>query len=215
MIRRVIGSAVLAGALTFGLSSLALADTFPGPAGNETSASAAFAQVIKGVEYDWTLVADRDTIAGYSHLDASYFATVDITCHGGDQNGQPGTRFISFWAEASVPFFVTANLGAAVAGARVTGTETTSDTCTNSDTIVAKTFAVGFALHATSAATTFTDQQCVDFSDTGNAPMRLTETRTGRKAAGTALVNGRYFSATDGSISRLQWSSVPDPSCTP
>ena len=215
MIRRVLGSVVMAAALTFGLSSLALADTFPGPAGNETSAFSAFTQFANGVRYDWFLFADRDTVAGYSHLDVSYSATVDVTCHGGDQDGQAGALLISFGAEASVPFVVTRKLSAATAGARVTGTQDTYDTCTGTDTTVVKSFAVRFAMHATSAPTSFTQQQCVDFSDAGDAPMLLTETGTGRTAAGTALVNGQRFGVTDGSIGRLQWSSVPDPSCAP
>ena len=140
---------------------------------------------------------------------------MDITCHGGDQDGQPGNRFISFGAEASVPFIVAAKLGAAVAGAKVTGTEDTYDTCTNTDTTVARSFAFGFSLHATSGPTTFSDQQCIDFSDGGDAPMLLTETGTGRTAAGTALLNGRRFSVTDGGIGHLEWSSVADPSCAP
>jgi len=215
MIRRALGSVLLAAVLMFSLSALTLADTFPGPTGNETVASAAFTQVSDGVHYDWTLFADRETIAGYSHLDASYFARVDITCHGGNQEGQAGSLSISFGAEASVPFIVTSKLSAAVARASVTGTEDTYNTCTDTDSFVVKSFAVRFALHATGAPTTFTQQQCIDFSESGDAPMLLTETTTDRTAAGMARVNGQRFAVTDGGIGRLQWSSVPDPSCAP
>ncbi len=192
-------------------ASVASANTFGAPNGNETFADLGFSQTVNGVSYSWDLRADRDTVAGTSVLDASYSAEIDDgICRGGDQDGQPGFRSISFFGESSVRFIVGPKLGSATAGARVTGVEDTFDSCTNADTVVTKTFAVRFAAHATSGPTTFPEQQCIDFGD--GVLMNLTGTTTIRDAAGVALVNHRAFAAV-GSIGHHQWSSVPDPSC--
>ena len=213
MVSRVLFSLVLATTLTLGMASAVLADTFPGPAGNQTTAFAGFAQVVNGVRYDWSLSADRDTVAGYSRVSAFYSATIDITCHGGDLDGQPGERFVSFYGEASASFVVPANLAAAFAGAKVRGIEDTYSTCTDTGTSRSKSLTFGFALHAASRPSPFGTEQCVDFSDEGDSPMLLTLTGKGRSAAGIASVNGQAFRVTDGSIGHQQWSSVPDPSC--
>jgi hypothetical protein len=213
MVSRVLVSLVLAATLTIGMASAVLADTFPGPAGNQTTAYAAFTRVVNGVRYDWWLSADRDTVAGYSRVSASYSATIDITCHGGEWDGQPGNRFISFYGEVDKRFIVAGKLAAAVAGGKVSGTQDTYDTCTDTSTSRAKTVTFKFALHATSRLSTYTREQCVDFSEEGDSPQRLTQTGKGRTAAGTALVNGRRFAITDGGIGHLRWNSVDDPSC--
>ncbi len=213
MVSRVLVSLALATTLTLGMASAVLADTFSGPAGNQTTALAEFTQVVNGNRYDWSLAADRDKVARYSRVSASYSAIIDFTCHGGGLDGQPGERLISFYGEARAPFVIPANLAAAVAAAKVRGTEYTYDSCTDTHTSRSKTVTFGFALHATSRPSPSDLQQCIDFSDEGDSPMLLTLTGRGRTAAGLAVVNGRAFSVRNGSISHQQWSSVPDPTC--
>ena len=213
MVSRVSISLALAVTLTIGLASVVSADTFPGPAGNQTSALALFTRVVDGVAYDWYLSADRDSVAGYSKVYASYSASIDVTCHGGDFDGEPGNRFISFYGEADKRFVVPTNLAAAVAGGTVSGTEDSYDSCTDTSTSRARTITFKFALHATARATTYNQEQCVDFSENGDSPMRLTLANRSRTAAGTALVNGRRVAIREGGISNQRWSSVDDASC--
>lgn len=205
MIRRTLSGLVGAAVLTLSLASTALADTPPD--GDETSASGSFTQTIAGVEYAWSVQAVRDTVAGTRFVAASSSAAVDTTCHGGDQDGQPGVRFITFSGQATVPIVIPPSLRLAVAGARVRGSETTFDSCTGTETVVGRSHTVALALVATAAAQTSSGQKCID------AEQMLSSTFTFRTAAGSAFVDGHRFPVTDGVIGHNVWSTRPDPSC--
>jgi hypothetical protein len=191
--------------LTFSLASTSLADTLPD--GNSTFASGSFTQNVMGVEYAWSVTADRDTVPGTTFVIASYNAAVDITCHGGDQDGQPGARFITFSGQGRAAILIPANLGIAIAGARVRGTQTIADSCTGTETLVDKAYTVALALRATAPAETSSGQKCVD------PEQLLSSTFTSRTAAGFAHIGGRRFAVDDGIIGHHVWTYQLDPSC--
>ncbi|OGO57424.1 MAG: hypothetical protein A2Z32_04145 [Chloroflexi bacterium RBG_16_69_14] len=205
MIRRTLTSLSGAAVLTLSLASTSLAETLPN--GNVTFASGSFTQTIKGVEYAWFVRAARNTVDGTTAVTASYNTAVDTTGHGGDQDGQPGARFISFNGQGTVPILIPATLGFAIAGARLHGTETTFDTCTGAEAVVNKRHTVALALEATAPAETSSGQKCVDTEQV------LKSTFTFRTAAGFAFVNGRRSAVADGTIGHDVWSYQPDPSC--
>lgn len=205
MVRRTLASLIGAVVLTLSFASSAFAETLPN--GDETFASGSFSQTIKGVDYAWFVQAWRDAVNGTTIVAASYSTAVGTICHGGDQDGQPGARFITFNGQATVPILIPANLGIAIAGAKVHGTETTFDSCTGMETAVAKRHTVALALKAAAPSDTSSGEKCFDTEQV------LSSTFTSRTAVGFALVDGRRSAVADGTIGHHVWSYRPDPSC--
>jgi hypothetical protein len=201
MIRRTLTGLVGAVVLVLSLASTALAEE---PNGNETFGSGFFTRTVDGVDYNWFIQADRETVLGTSLVFANYNAAVDTTC----DNGDPGALSIIFSGQATVPIAIPRNLGYAVGGARIRGTETTFDFCTGLETQVDKSFTVGLALVATAPPVTSSDAKCI------GAGQLFSSSFTFRTAAGSAFVNGRRFTITGGIIGHQVWSTTADPTCT-
>ena len=196
-------SVIGATALLLALASPALAEENV----DSTFGAATFTQTMRGVTYDWHIEAGRDNGAGTTMVIASYSSAVDTTCRGGDQDGQPGYRFISFTGHASAPVLIPANLGFAIAGARIHGPETVFDSCTNSETTVDRSYTIALALRATARAVTSSGQKCA------NEEQMVSSTFTFRTAAGSAVINGRRSAVTDGILGHDVATYEPDPSC--
>jgi hypothetical protein len=203
MIRRALTGLIGAAVLTLSLALPSLAASPIEPISDETSATGFFTQNVKGVVYEWTVLASRDTVLDTTFVGATSFGVIDTIC----QDGSTGSRSIQFIGQTSVPILIPASLRFAIAGARVYGTETTSDSCTGTETQVDKTYAVALALVATSRAVTSSGQKCID------AEHLLISTFTFRAAAGSGFINGQRLTTTNGTISHGVMSLRSDSSC--
>jgi hypothetical protein len=172
-----------------------------------TFGSATFTQIAGGVQRGWQVQASTEALAGVTVMRASYSAAQDTTCRGGGQDGQPGFRSISFSGESPALLRIPRSLAAAVAGARVQGTETTFDSCTGLETSRARTFTIGLALRAIEEAVTSSGAKCIDTEQV------LDSTFTFRTATGGVLLDGRP-KATDSALIAHEVSIyTADPAC--
>jgi hypothetical protein len=208
--RRILAGLV-AGSLILVTASGALAATFGSP-GVLTEADAPFVQVIGGQQYQWFVSAQRDEVAGVTTIYASYSTSRPIRCG----HGISGAIDTS-WSNdgASGTFVVGPKLGSAIAAARVTGTESTFNECTGTETDKIRSFTVGFVLLGSRPVTTSIDQQdCVDFGPPVGV-LDVTQTTTFRDALGTGFVNGRAFGSSGGDIFHQVTTGVADAACPP
>jgi hypothetical protein len=205
MIRPTLAALIGAAVLTVGVTTAAFADALPNT--DETFSSAQFTLRADGVDTSWSVLATRDARSGSSIVAASASAFVDTTCQGGDQDGQPGFRSVSFTGQRSVRFLIPTSLRIAAAGARIHGTETTFDSCSGSETVVDKSYVVGLAVSATGPAVTSSGEKCIDTEQV------LSSTFTFRTAAGAALIDDWHVAVADAVIGHQVSTYRLDPIC--
>jgi hypothetical protein len=185
-LKRLVGGLGLAAALLLGTAPPAAADTFPQPPFDMSFAGASWVEVVRGVEYSWSMGTTIDHLTGETSVFVGYFASYEIRCGGG------GTGQADVFFDAIGPGFarIRSDLSLALAAANVQGTEFTFRSCGDrfSESSRPRRFSVGLALRANGDPEVSTNQGCVDFED-GNGPILVTDTITSRSAQGVATVD--------------------------
>jgi hypothetical protein len=205
MIRRTLTGLIGATLITVGLAGPVAADVLPDT--DEMAGSASFAQTVGAVVRDWHVEARSEAFSGVTVMGASFSAGLDTTCHGGDQDGQPGFRSILFTGESPAALRIPGSLAVAVAGARVEGTETTFDSCTGLETTRTTACTIGLALRAIAEPVTASGQKCIDPEQV------LDSTFTFRTAAGGVVLDGWPIAAASALISQTVSIYTADPAC--